>query len=401
MKTAPEILLDLVSIPSVSSISNRPVIEYALGYLNESDWRTELHCYRDQAGTEKVNLVARTKNHFAETAELTFVCHTDTVPFDPNWSEAVHPVLRDGKVFGRGSCDVKGFLACALEALSKFDSARLRRPLALVLTSDEEIGCVGAKYLVRQGAIKSRYVIIGEPTGLAPVRAGKGYGLAEIVVSGKEAHSAFPQSGRSAIRDAARVIERLETVAEQLALTTNPDFDPPFTTVNVGLIQGGTAKNIVPGECRITVEWRPVPGEQANRMMALIQQTLEQLTSAFLGFHAKLEVSRLDPAFNGNRTGTLTTLIESLTGRGSTTIAFGTEAAHLAPIAFEVIVFGPGDMTVAHNTGEFVPVEDLEIACLTSDQRLSNSARNEPDRASPGEEGSPVTGLASVFEPFS
>ncbi len=323
----------------------------------------DLHCYKDRAGTEKVNLVARTKNS-ADTPELALVCHTDTVPFDPNWREAVHPLLRDGKVLGRGSCDVKGFLACALEAVSKVDCARLRKPLGIVLTSDEEIGCVGAKFLVGQGAVKSRYIVIGEPTRLAPVRAGKGYGVAEIVISGREAHSAFPEQGRSAIRDAARVIERLDDVAAALASETNRDFDPPFTTVNVGLIQGGTAKNIVPRECRITIEWRPIPGQACDWAAALIQQTLEELARQFPGLHAKLEVLRLDPPFSASCTGVLATLVESLTGRRSTTVAFGTEAAQLAPVASEVIVFGPGDMTVAHKTGEFVPVQEvLDCVC--------------------------------------
>jgi acetylornithine deacetylase len=260
MKSAAEILVDLVSMPSVSSMSNRPVIEYALQYLDESDWLTNMHSYHDLTGTEKLNLVATTKHKFSEIAELTLVCHTDTVPFDPAWNEAVHPVVRDGRVYGRGSCDVKGFLACALEALSEVDVTRLSRPLALVLTADEEVGCVGAKYLAGKDAIKSRYLIIGEPTGLTPARAGKGYALGEIVVHGKEAHSAFPERGRSAIRDAARVLEGLDNVTRQLAAHRNSDFDPPFTTLNAGLIQGGTAKNMVPGECRITVEWRPTPG---------------------------------------------------------------------------------------------------------------------------------------------
>ncbi|MGI8958985.1 MAG: M20/M25/M40 family metallo-hydrolase [Bryobacteraceae bacterium] len=249
MKTAPEILIDLVSIPSVSSMSNRDVIEYVLQYLNGSDWRTDLHCYRDGKGTEKVNLIAQTKNSLPDMAELALVCHTDTVPFDATWNEAVHPVCRDGRVFGRGSCDVKGFLACVLEAVSQVDVTRLSRSLALVLTADEEVGCIGAKYLAGKNALKSRYMIIGEPTGLVPVRAGNGDAVGEIMVRGNEAHSAFPERGRSAIRDAARVLERLDNVALQLTSRTDSDFEPPFTTLNAGLIQGGTAKNIVPGEC--------------------------------------------------------------------------------------------------------------------------------------------------------
>jgi acetylornithine deacetylase len=364
MKSAPEILMDLVSIPSVSSMSNRPVIEYALQYFNHSDWLTHLHCYRDGTATEKVNLTAAPKHSFSELAELTLVCHTDTVPFDPAWEEAVHPVLRDGRVYGRGSCDVKGFLACILETVSRLDAARLSRPLALVLTADEEVGCVGAKYLARNYAIKSRYMIIGEPTGLAPVRAGKGYALGEIVVHGREAHSAFPEQGRSAIRDAARVVERLDNVARQLATRANSDFTPPFTTLNAGFIQGGTAKNIVPGECRITVEWRPIPGQDAAWAATILQGTLEHLGREFPGFSAEFEVTRLDPAFKPSETNHLASLFESLTSRSSTTVAFGTEAAHLASLTSETLVFGPGDMTVAHKTGESVPVEELRD-CVT------------------------------------
>src|ERR1700726_4180870 len=116
---------------------------------------------------------------------------------------------------GAEVCDVKGFLACVLSTLSQIDVGRLSKPLALVLTAAEEVGCVGAKYLAQRKAIRARYTIIGEPTGLRPVRAGKGYALAEIVVRGKEAHSAFPSHGRSAIFDAARMVTALERVAKK------------------------------------------------------------------------------------------------------------------------------------------------------------------------------------------
>ncbi len=184
-----------------------------------------------------------------------------------------------------------------LEALSQLDLARLQKPLALVLTADEEVGCVGAKHLAAKSAMRSRFMIIGEPTGLRPVRAGKGYALAEITVKGKEAHSAFPAHGHSAIVDAARVVLQLEHVAAKLAEFTDPTFDPPFTTMNVGLIQGGTAKNIVPGECRITVEWRPVPGQNPAFAADLIEEQLSQLATANPGFEAGFDVKRMDPPF--------------------------------------------------------------------------------------------------------
>lgn len=271
VKTA-EILCDLVAIPSVSSLSNVPLVNYALKFL--PDWTVERFPYTDPAGTAKLNVVASTGRG---AAELALVCHTDTVPFEPDWAEAVNPKIRGGKLYGRGSCDVKGYLACVLSAVSRIEASRLARPLAIVLTADEEIGCVGAKFLARKKAVRARHIIVGEPTRLHPVHAGKGYALAEIVVRGKEAHSAFPARGRSAITDAARVILRLERVAEKLAARRNLEFDPPYTTLNAGLIRGGSAKNIVPGECRITVEWRPVPGQDPRWAAALIRRELADL----------------------------------------------------------------------------------------------------------------------------
>jgi acetylornithine deacetylase len=339
-----QILLDLVAIPSVSPMSNAPVIEYAEKYLE--GWKIKRFPYRDAAGVEKINLVATTRPGIAE---LALVCHTDTVPYDSAWAEAVRPVIRGGKLYGRGSCDVKGFLACVLAAVAKVKASK---PLAVVLTADEEVGCVGAKFLARKKALRARYMVIGEPTGLRPVSAGKGYGLAEIVVRGKEAHSAFPSRGRSAIFEAARVLTALERVAKKLEARKNRAFDPPFTTLNVGLIRGGTAKNIVAGECRIMVEWRPVPGHPGNWAVELIRD-------AIAGFDAKLDVKRIDPAFEPSASRKLVELVESFTGRNATTVSFGTEAAHLSGMTSETIVFGPGDMTVAHRSGEFVAVKDL------------------------------------------
>jgi acetylornithine deacetylase len=360
LKNAADYLLDLVAIPSVSSMSNRPMIEYATGQLDPTAWNTRLYPYRDPAGLDKLNLVATSKGKGSPTtAELLLVCHTDTVPFDPLWAEAVHPKVRNGKLYGRGSCDVKAFLACILAAVSKLDIRSLAKPLAILLTADEEIGCVGAKYVAGKQAIRSRYAIVGEPTSLRPIRAGKGYALAEIVVRGQEAHSAFPSRGRSAIYDAARVVSRLEQVAKKLAARKNADFDPPYTTLNVGLIRGGTAKNIVAGECRITVEWRPVPGNDPKRAAKLIREELARLSRRYPGFDAELNVQRMDPAFDPSPTDCLSKLVQSLARRQPATVAFGTEAAHLRSLTSETIVFGPGNMETAHKTGECVPIAQL------------------------------------------
>jgi acetylornithine deacetylase len=360
MKSAKEILMDLVAIPSVSHLSNRPIVDYSLQYLPSKHWSIRKYLTRDPSGTEKINLVAITKNSKDKTAELTFVCHTDTVPFEMRWKEALRPAQRKGNLYGRGSCDVKGFLACVLDSLQRKDHRALTKPIALVLTSDEEVGCVGAKYLARRKAIRSRYAIIGEPTGLRPIYAGKGYALAEIMVRGKEAHSAFPGRGRSAIYDASRVVARLEHVAHKAASRKHKHFDPPYTTVNVGLIQGGTAKNIVAGECRITVEWRPIPGQDPDWVAGLIRQELAGLKSRVPGLKVEMKVKRLEPSFDPIKDRTLVKLLETLSHRKPTTVSFGTESPHLSHLFGEAVVFGPGDMTTAHKTGEFVPVVQLE-----------------------------------------
>src|SRR5207244_4500885 len=143
----------------------------------------------------------------------------------------------------------KAFIAASLTAIKTADLTKLKKPLALVFTADEEIGCLGAKRLADARSFTARYAIVGEPTSLQPMRAGKGYCLAQLIVRGREAHSAYPQLGASAIFRAARLIEKIESIADRLTNDRHEDFDPPYTTLNVGLINGGSAKNIIPGEC--------------------------------------------------------------------------------------------------------------------------------------------------------
>ena len=174
---------------------------------------------------------------------------------------------------GCGACDVKGFLASLLAALLNANEADFASTVALVLTAEEEIGCVGSRHLLEAGLLRPKHVVVGEPTSLRPARAGKGYGLAEIRVFGKEAHSAHPAEGVSAIYRAAKLIGKIEEYA--LSIQEAPVreeariFDPPYTTFNVGTIEGGTAKNIIPGECKFLLEWRPLPGDPWEKSLAL------------------------------------------------------------------------------------------------------------------------------------
>ncbi|HEX9919156.1 MAG TPA: acetylornithine deacetylase, partial [Pyrinomonadaceae bacterium] len=286
-----------------------------------------------------------------------------TVPYDPAWAEALTLTEREGKLYGRGACDTKGFIAAALTAAGQVNIANLRRPLALVFTADEEVGCLGAKRLAESGALAARYAIVGEPTSLRPVRAGKGYCLAEVRVGGREGHSAYPSLGASAIFRAARLIARIERVAETLQAQQHAAFDPPYTTLNVGVIGGGTAKNIIAGECRFTLEWRPVPGQAAMHAVELIQAEVESLRAAESDFDCHIEISRLDEGAETSADSPLVRELEALTGQTAGTVAFGTEAPQLAEMGAQAVVFGPGSIRTAHRTGEFVPVAELE-ACV-------------------------------------
>src|SRR5215212_9015499 len=265
-----ETLAQLVSIDSTSSKSNGALVEYALARAVAAGLRARVTSYRDERGTEKFQMLAFAPSE-SEEVELALVGHTDTVPFDASWSEALALTEREGKLYGRGACDTKGFIAAALTAIEETNVRALRRPLALVLTADEEVGCLGAKRLAESKPFSARHAVVGEPTSLRPMRAGKGYCLAEVTVRGREGHSAYPHLGASAITRAARLITRIEAVAEELKGIAHEAFDPPHTTLNVGLIRGGTAKNVIAGECRFTLEWRPLPTEPAAHVIDLLK----------------------------------------------------------------------------------------------------------------------------------
>lgn len=357
-----ETLADLVRIDSVSSRSNVEIVEYLEQRCAAVSFTTQRFSYVDEHGLEKINLVALSGAEFSGTpnVELALVGHTDTVPYDPNWPEATNLTERDGKLYGRGSCDTKGFIAAALTAVETIDHSQLKKPVALIFTADEEIGLRGAKRLAEANAIHPRYSIVGEPTSLKPIRAGKGYSLAEVIVKGREAHSAYPALGASAIIRAARLITRLETIAANLKDDRHPAFDPPFTTLNIGLIRGGSAKNVLAGECRFTLEWRPIPTQPSTHVLNLLKEAIAEEQRNDSDFQCELDANRADAGFETAPDSPLISLLEQATGIEAGTVAFGTEAAQMKLLGSESVVIGPGDIREAHRTGEFVPVDELE-----------------------------------------
>jgi acetylornithine deacetylase len=383
--SAAEILGKLVAIPSPSAVSNLPLLQWVAAYLEPLGWRIVWLNWIDDTGVEKANLIARPANaasHASTDAltdapiDLAFVCHTDTVPYAADWPDALQLRELGGNLHGCGACDVKGPLACFLAAAATVQGSSTR--VALILTADEEVGCKGMERLLASpqfAGLRIRSAIVSEPTSLRPGVAGKGYGLARITVEGREAHSAFPQQGVSAISIAARLIVHIEEhrVTPRTSALSDGEaslrslFDPPQTTINIGVISGGTAKNILARECSFLVEWRALPGEPLGSVQATLEAIAEEAQRATPGAKIRVEGLRDEPGFAPATSGSLQSQLAGLLPGEPigislpVGISFGSEATRIKRIADEVIVIGPGDMRTAHSDRECVPVAELEM----------------------------------------
>jgi acetylornithine deacetylase len=371
---AAEILRELVAIPTPSSVSNLPLLRWVTSFLEPRGWQVELLPYADDSGVEKANLIARPiASDTPKRIDLAFVCHTDTVPYAADWSSALILEECNAQLHGCGSCDVKGALACFLSAASSIDSTAIPSKIALILTADEEIGCKGMDRLLATTQLRIGSAIISEPTSLRPGIAGKGYGLARITVEGREAHSAFPHQGVSAISIAARLIVAIETAFAIKADNTlsNPLFDPPRTTLNIGVIEGGTAKNIIPGHCGFLVEWRAIPGENPAHVLDQLRHLVQQAQTAEPRALIALQSLRAESGFSPATKGKLQQRLADSLPTEPVGISFGSEASRLSRIAEEVIVIGPGDMRTAHSNRECVPTAELDTWTSVLKQLLS------------------------------
>jgi acetylornithine deacetylase len=402
-----EILRELVGIPTPSSVSNLPLLGWVERFLQTRGWRVHRFPYNDEKGVPKANLIARPVNFSGEeqTIALAFVCHTDTVLIAGDWKDPLHLSAEEdtknpdaGKyLHGLGACDVKGSLACFLAALDGVPPEATDPDVALILTADEEIGCKGMEHLLADTNLRIGSAIVSEPTSLRPAIAGKGYGLARVTINGIEAHSAFPAEGVSAIALAAHFITRVEGLLQQFSdnlnapLAANLLFDPPCTTVNVGMIDGGTAKNIVAGSCSFLVEWRPIPSDAPRAVLTELQWLADSLRMEEPRAHIHVEPLRAEPGFARSNTGPLELRLKEIaaqagrTARPRTGISFGSEASRLARVSGEVIVIGPGDMHTAHSERECVPVAELEE--WTETLRALLTARKETALAQESLEG--------------
>ncbi|WP_345816765.1 acetylornithine deacetylase (plasmid) [Paraburkholderia sp. PREW-6R] len=377
------LLESLIGFPTVSRDSNLALIGFIRDYLAAHDVECELF-YNDER--TKANLFATIGPR--DRGGVALSGHTDVVPVDGQaWT--VDPftlVEKDGRLYGRGTADMKGFLASVLAAVPIFVRRGLKMPVHLAFSYDEEVGCLGVRSMLEELARREHkpvLCLIGEPTGLRPVLGHKGKLAMRCCVKGAPCHSAYAPYGVNAIQYAARLINHLDEIGEALAQPDHHDerFDPPYSTVQTGVIKGGRALNIVPAECEFDFEVRALPGfdaaEVADRLETYAQA---QLLPKMRAINADTDIS-LKPlsAYPGLATSPdseaarLLALISGSTEFG--TVAFGTEGGLFEQAGIPTVVCGPGSMDQGHKPDEYVTVEQLR-ACDAMLLRLANHLSN-------------------------
>jgi acetylornithine deacetylase len=351
---------DLVSIDTVSSKPCEPLVRRILDELEPLGGEVSLQ--RKPGHEGQVNLLAR----FGPDTPggLALAGHLDTVPWDPSMRATTRPERDGRKLYGRGTCDMKGAIAGMIHAVAAIDRAALRKPVWLAFTFEEEIGCHGAKLMAEVGPLQAEHCIIGEPTGLRPVTAHKGYVIADISFQGTPCHSSDPGQGASALRAAARSLEALLSLGEEWRAQPDPScgLEPPWTTVNVGLLRGGTARNVVPESASLTLEMRPLPGLEVDLLLGQARAVVEEATRSVGGVSATFFASEKDEPFANSAGAPLVQWLVEATGHAPSTVPFYTEAAITSRMGASTCVCGPGEIAQAHRVDEWVELDALEAA---------------------------------------
>ena len=313
--------------------------------------------------------------------------HTDVVPVDgqPWTSDPFTVTERDGKLYGRGTTDMKGFDALAIWALVEAQHRGVTRPLQIALSYDEEVGCVGAPPLIEAMAHlpRAEAVIVGEPTGMKAVTAHKGGVSFWVHLHGFEVHSSILHEGVSAIMYGAKLIDWANTVnAENMAAEPGPLarlFNPPFTNVHVGMISGGTAHNITAKDCAFGLGFRVVPGEDPQDWKARFLAKVAEVEAEMKAVRPEAWIEVTDtfalPIFEPEEGGAAETLVRRLTGdNGTKHVSYGTEASHFQAAGYSAVVCGPGDIAVAHQPDEFITVAQFEAGHAFMEKLLDDLA---------------------------
>lgn len=381
-------LTRLIGFDTVSRHSNLALIEDVHAYCEQLGLAVDLTFNEAKNKANLFVTVTAGKNADQVNHGLVLSGHTDVVPIDgQDWtSEPFTATIRGDKLYGRGACDMKGFIACALtllpQAVQLSNSGKLRRPLHLALSFDEEVGCLGAPLILadlKARGITPDYCIVGEPTNMAMVVAHKGIAVYRCRVHGKSAHSSLTMQGVNAISYASRLIGYVDTLAEEISGRDDNDalFDVPYSTLSVGTIRGGTATNIVPNLCEFTFDYRNLPHMTQDDILVPIQAKVAELSAQMQARAPETGIELLQeesvPAMTDNDSAELQALIAALTGDDERhKVAYATEGGQFTNAGIPTIICGPGSIEQAHKADEYVALSEIE-RCDTFLQRLLDS----------------------------
>ena len=359
-----EMLETLVAAPSVSCTDaerdqgNLGVVNHLANWLEDLGFDIEVLPLPNKPG--KGNLVARRGASDGEGG-IVLAGHTDTVPCDESlWrSDPFTLSEREGRFYGLGSCDMKGFFPLALAAAERHAEARLQRPLTIVATADEESSMDGARYLAERGIPKAAATVIGEPTSMMPVRAHKGVAMLSIAVQGSSGHSSNPALGDNALEGMHRVMGALMEFRAQLGQRhVNPAFEVAVPTLNLGCMKAGDNPNRICGHAELQIDLRLLPGMDTaavvDDLCACVEAAGRETPAT-----ARTKFTPVQP-FETPADGALVGALEALSGQRAGTVAFGTEAPFFQALGMETVVFGPGAIDQAHQPNEFLDAAQLQ-----------------------------------------
>ena len=381
--TSLELLNKLISYPTVSRDSNLALISFIQEYLQQHGHPSELIYSEDK---NKANLYCVIGP--ADKPGVMLSGHTDVVPVEgQQWSGDPFTMReQNGLLLGRGSCDMKGFIACVLSMVASLDGNQLQTPLHLAFSYDEEIGCIGVRRLIdtlQPVKVKPKYCLVGEPTLMQPVIAHKGKTAARAHCHGIECHSSLAPQSVNAIYLATALINEIQSV-QQRYIEQGPhdhDYDVSHTTLHVGTINGGTALNIVPNLCRFDFEIRNLPCDDPAQIISDLKARALENTAPLKKQHPDvkidIEITNEYPALNTNTESDIVEFVRQLTGANTLgKIAFGTEGGLFSrDLGVETIVMGPGSIEQAHKPDEYISINQLD-RCDTFLKKLVDALSN-------------------------
>lgn len=356
---------ELIAIPSVSCLdpswdtSNKAIIEKLAGWLDLLGFQVAIHALK-QPG--KYNLLARYEPVGAQRGGLLLSGHTDTVPWDEGrWTQDPFKLHEaDGRLYGLGSADMKGFFVFVLEALRHIDLKQLTKPLYILATADEETTMAGARELSAFPEFRPEYAVIGEPTSMTPVTTHKGHLTEAVRIIGQSGHSSNPAAGVNAIEIMHDVITELRIIQQEFQQRYHDAaFDVPYPTLNFGAIHGGDAANRICACCELHLDMRPLPGMNINELYGLIDHRLADIKTRYPGAISLVHMHEPIPGYRCQHDAEIVTIAQELTGNTAESANYCTEAPFVQDLGCETIVMGPGSIAQAHQPDEYIQISEI------------------------------------------